>query len=68
MLFKRKKSDNWYFKFTLRGKTLYRSTGTCDKAQAQEIADKAKAEAYSHALASINILGLHVTKIDSPRG
>ena len=47
MLFKRKKSDNWYFKFTVRGETLYRSTGTGDKAQAQEIADKAKAEAHN---------------------
>jgi len=46
MLFKRKKSDNWYFKFTVKGKTVYRSTGTSDKAKAQEIADKIKAETY----------------------
>ena len=48
MLFKRKKSDNWYFKFTVKGKTIYRSTGTSDKEKAQEIADKTKAETYSH--------------------
>jgi len=29
-----------------RGKTIYRSTGTSDKEQAQEIADKIKAETY----------------------
>ncbi|NOQ76832.1 MAG: tyrosine-type recombinase/integrase [Methylococcaceae bacterium] len=46
MLFKRKKSNNWYFKFTVKSKTIYRSTGTSDKEQAQEIADKVKAEAY----------------------
>jgi len=46
MLFKRKKSDNWYFKFTVKGKTIYRSTGTSDKEKAQEIEDKVKAEAY----------------------
>ena len=46
MLFKRQKSDNWYFKFTVKGKTIYRSTGTCDKEKATEIADKAKADAY----------------------
>lgn len=44
MLFKRKNSDNWYFKFTVKGKTVFRSTGTSDKGKAQEIADKAKAE------------------------
>lgn len=46
MLFKRKKSDNWYFKFTVKGKTIYRSTGTSNKEDAQEIADKTKAEVY----------------------
>ena len=46
MLIKRKKSNNWYYKFTVKGKTIYRSTGTSDKAKAQEIADKVKAEAY----------------------
>ena len=47
-LFKRKKSDNWYFKFTVKGETIYRSTGTSDKEKAQEIADKTKADAYDH--------------------
>jgi len=46
MLFKRKTSNNWYFKFTVKGKTIYRSTGTNNKEKAQEIADKVKAEAY----------------------
>lgn len=44
MLFKRK--NTWYYKFTIRGKTVYRSTGTEDKAKAQEIADKAKAKTW----------------------
>jgi len=47
MLFKRKKSNNWYYKFTINGKSIYRSTGTSNKKQAQEIADKVKAESYS---------------------
>lgn len=46
MLFKRKGSPNWHYKFTVKGKTIYRSTGTDDKEKAQEIADKAKAEAH----------------------
>ena len=44
MLFKRK--NIWYYKFTISGKTIYRSTSTSDKEKAQEIADKAKAEAW----------------------
>lgn len=46
MLFKRPKSNNWYYKFTVKGKTIYRSTGTSDKGKAQEIADKVKAQAH----------------------
>jgi integrase len=46
MLFKRKNSDNWYFKFTIKGRTIYRSTGTSDKGIAQEIAAKSHAEAF----------------------
>ncbi|AEG00340.1 tyrosine-type recombinase/integrase [Methylomonas methanica] len=46
MLFKRKRSKFWYYKFTVNGKTVFRSTGTEDKAKAQEIADKAKAQTY----------------------
>jgi integrase len=45
MLFKRK--EIWYYKFTVAGETIYKSTYTRDKAKAQEIADKAKAEAWS---------------------
>lgn len=44
MLFQRK--DIWYYKFTIGGKTVYRTTGTNDKLKAQEIADKAKAAAW----------------------
>jgi integrase len=46
MLFKRKNSDNWYFKFTIKRRTVYRSTGTSDKIKAQEIAARAHAEAF----------------------
>jgi len=46
MLFKRKKSNNWYFKFTINGKTTYRSSGTRNKLKAQEIADKVKADTW----------------------
>jgi integrase len=45
-LFKKTGSDNWYYKFGLNGKTVYKSTGTQDKAKAQEIADRARAAAY----------------------
>jgi len=44
MLFKR--NEIWYYKFTISGKTIYRSTGTTDKAKTQEIADKAKAKTW----------------------
>ena len=44
MLFKRK--TNWYYKFTVKGQTIYRSTGTGDKEQAQAI----YAKAYSDSL------------------
>jgi integrase len=47
MLFKRK--TNWYYKFTVKGQTVYRSTGTSDKEQAQAI----YAKAYSDALNQI---------------
>jgi integrase len=46
MLFKRPNSNNWYYKFTIKGKTVYRSTGTFNKTQAQEIADKVKAKTH----------------------
>lgn len=42
MLFKRK--NIWYYKFTIGGKTIYRSTGTENKEKAQELADKEKAK------------------------
>jgi integrase len=47
MLFKRK--TNWYYKFTVKGQTIYRSTGTGDKEQAQAI----YAKAYSDSLNKI---------------
>jgi len=46
MLFKRKDGGNWYYKFTVKGQTLYRSTRTTNKTEAEEIATKAKANAY----------------------
>jgi integrase len=46
MLFKRKNNVNWYYKFTIKGKTVYRSTGTSDKEKAQQIADKVKAQSW----------------------
>jgi integrase len=46
MLFKRKGSPNWNYKFTINGNTIFRSTGTDDKIKAQEIADKAKVTAW----------------------
>lgn len=46
MLFKRKGSKYWHYKFTISGKTVFRSTGTEDKIKAQEIADKAKADTW----------------------
>lgn len=47
MLFKRKDSKLWWFKFTAPdGKVIRQSTGTADKRQAQVLADTAKAEAW----------------------
>lgn len=45
MLFKR--NETWYYKFTIGGKTIYRSTYTKDKEKAKEIADKVKAETWN---------------------
>lgn len=42
-LFKRKDSSLWWIKITLNGRTVQRSTGTENKAQAQEFHDKLKA-------------------------
>lgn len=47
MLFKRTGSDNWYFKFSIKGKTIYRSTGTTDKAKAEQVAAKVHGEAFN---------------------
>jgi len=49
-VFKRKGSSNWYYKFTRKGKTVYQSTGTEDKAQAEEIAAKAHAQLFDQAV------------------
>jgi len=46
MLFKRKNNANWYYKFTIKGKTVYRSTGTSDKEKAQQIADRVKVQSW----------------------
>lgn len=42
MLLKRKGSTNWYYKFEIGGKTVFRSTGTEDKDLAKEIEAKAQ--------------------------
>ncbi|MFI3197916.1 MAG: site-specific integrase [Methylococcaceae bacterium] len=47
MLFKRK--ETWYYKFSVKGKVIYRSTGTHDKEQARAI----EAKAYSEALNTV---------------
>jgi integrase len=46
MLFERKDSKYYWYRFTINGKRIQRSTGTSDKKKAQEIADKAKAQAW----------------------
>jgi len=47
MLYKRKNSKHWWFKFTdPNGKRIRRSTQTTDKNKAQELADKYKASSW----------------------
>jgi integrase len=46
MLCKRDGSANWYYKFTISGKTIFRTTGTTDKGQAEEIAANAYATTF----------------------
>lgn len=46
MLIKRKNSENWYVKFSIGGKTIYKSTGTADKTKAEEIALRVHSEAF----------------------
>jgi integrase len=53
MLFKRKNNTNWYYKFTIKGKTVYRSTGTNDKEKAQQIADKVKAQSWDRIILGV---------------
>lgn len=43
MLYKRSGTENWSYKFVVDGKTIRRTTGTSDKAKAEEIAAKAYA-------------------------
>lgn len=48
-LFKRKDSPNWWVKFSLNGRRVQESTGTSDKAKAQEYHDKLKASLWDQA-------------------
>lgn len=45
-LFKRQDSSNFWVKITINGRTVQRSTGTGDKAQAQEFHDRLKAQLW----------------------
>lgn len=49
MLIKRKNSENWYVKFTIDGRKIYRSTGTADKETAQTIAVKLYEDQFGQA-------------------
>ncbi|TWF53229.1 tyrosine-type recombinase/integrase [Neorhizobium alkalisoli] len=42
-LTRRKGSDNWYIRGTIRGESVFESTGTCDRAVAEEIRIQAEA-------------------------
>lgn len=46
MLFKRKDSPTWWISFTVRGRRTRCSSGTTDKAQALELHDRWKSEAW----------------------
>lgn len=46
MLYKRKDSPYYWYKFKINKRTVQRSTGTSEKEKAQKIADKAKADAW----------------------
>ena len=46
MLFKRKDSPIWWVSFTVRGRRTRCSSGTTDKAQALELHDRWKSEAW----------------------
>lgn len=48
-LFKRKDSPYWWVKFSLNGRRVQESTGTSDKAKAQEYHDKLKASLWDQA-------------------
>jgi integrase len=48
-LFKRKDSSVWWVKVTVDGRTVQKSTGTPDKAKAQEFHDRLKAQLWEYA-------------------
>jgi integrase len=48
-LYPRKDSSVWWLKITVNGQTITRSTGTSDKAKAQEYHDRLKAEMWEQA-------------------
>lgn len=47
MLYKRKDTKNWYFGITINGSKIYRSTGTSDRAKAEEIAAKLHTQLFN---------------------
>lgn len=49
MLIKRKDSANWYVKFEIDGRKIYRSTGTEDKEKAQAVAVRLYSEIFGQA-------------------
>lgn len=48
-LFKRKDSPNWWIKITHDGRAVQQSTGTTDRAKAEEYHDKLKASLWDQA-------------------
>lgn len=49
MLIKRENSKNWYCKFSIDGRTIYKTTGTDDKEKAEEVAVRLHAELFNQA-------------------
>jgi integrase len=47
MLFKRQGSENYYCKFSIGGREIYRSTGTRDKGKAEAVAAKLHSELFN---------------------
>ena len=59
-LFRRSEADAWWCDFWHQGRRVRKSTGTTDRREAQEYADRLKAELWRYA-DSANVLPLHGT-------